>query len=218
MLPVLVVVSQGHGRPVNNPTTPHRLAWVWLLLAVSFAVEAGRHIYLRFYQEGPGELLLDKISGLAFLGIPLSVLCLSNFFLLRRTRLRGLVVQIFVNVTIGLGLCFLGVGLFDIFDSWPDPEKSFQPGSLILIILGFVGYPLGVVLVAYRYWSRSAMMTVSKATILPFSLCIGLHILEFLVWWFWPFGSASLYGAASLALFFAATNFSLLTSSTDLRP
>ena len=217
MLPVLVVVSKRDGRSVRNPTTTLLVAWVWLLLAVAFAAQAGRYTYLTFYQGGPDELLRSKIIGLAD-GIPLALLCLSNFFLQRKTALESLVIQILMTVTVGLGLCFLGVGLFDIFDSWPDPEKSFQPSSLLLITLGFVGYPLGVVLVAHRYWRRSATMTLPGVTLLPFSICIGLHILEFLVWWFWPFGSASLYGSASLALFFAATNFSLLTSPTDLRP
>jgi uncharacterized membrane protein YphA (DoxX/SURF4 family) len=190
---------------------------VWLLLAVGFTAVDVRYIYLTFYQEGPGELFLNKILGLAD-GIPLAVLCLSIFFLQRRTRLRGLAVQILVSVAIGLGLCFLVVGIFEIFDSWPEPEKSLHPGSLLLITLGFVGYPLGVLLVAYRYWSHRDTMAGSMATSLPFFVCIGLHILEFLVSWFWPFGLASLFGAASLAFFFAATNFSLLTRSTDLRP
>jgi hypothetical protein len=216
VLPVLVVVSQGRGRSVNNPTTLHRLAWVWLLLAVGFAGVTVRDIYRTFYQEVFGELLLDKILGLADGIPPLAVLCLSIFFLQRRTRLRGLVVQILVSMTIGLGLCFLGVSLFELFDSWPEPEKSFQPGSLILIILGFVGYPLGVVLVGYRYWNRRATMAGLMATSWPFLVCLGLYILAFPLSWVWPFGSASLYAAASLALFFAATNFSLLTNSTDL--
>ncbi len=195
----------------------HRWAWVWLLLAVGFVVQAGRYIHMTFYQGDPDELLRSKIIGLAD-GIPLAMLCLSIFFLQRRTRLGGLVSWFMVSVSVSLGLCFLGVGIFDIFESWPEPEKSFQSDSLILIIVGFVGYPLGVVLVAYRYLSRSVTMTLPGVTFLPFLICIGLHILEFLVWWFWPFGLASLYGAASLALFFAATNFSLLTSSTALRP
>ena len=202
---------------MNNPTTTNRWAWVWLFLAVCFAGVTGREIYRAFYQEVFGELFLSKILGLTD-GVPLAMLCLSIFFLQRKTRLGGLVSWVMVTVTVCLGLCFLGVGLFEIFDSWPEPEKSLHPGSLILITLGFVGYPLGVVLVAYRYWSHRATMAGSMATSLPFFVCIGLYILEFLVWWFWPFGSASRFGAASLALFFAATNFSLLTSSTDLRP
>jgi hypothetical protein len=202
---------------VNNPIMPYRSTWVWLLLAVGFTAVAVRDIYRTFYQEVFGELFFDKIIGLVD-GMPLATLCFSIFFLQRRTQLRGPAVQMFVSVTLGLGLFFLGAGIFDIFDSWPEPEKSLQPSSLILIILGFVGYPLGVLLVAYRYWSRRTIMAGTRAMILPFFVCIGLHILEFFVWWFWPFGSASLYGAASLALFFAATNFSLLTSSTDLRP
>jgi hypothetical protein len=164
---------------VNNPITPHRWAWVWLLLAVGFAAEGGRYIYLTFYQEDYGELFRSKITGLAFLGIPLTMLCLSNFFLQRRTQLRGLVVQILVSVTLGLGLCFLGVGIFDIFESWPEPEKSLQPSSLILITLGFVGYPLGVLLVAYRYWSRRATMTISKATISPCPVRLSGRDFEF---------------------------------------
>ena len=203
---------------MNNPTTTHRWAWVWLLLAVGFTGLTVRDIYRTFYQEVFGELLLDKILGLADGIPPLAMLCFSIFFLQRRTRLRGLVVQILVSMTIGLGLCFLGVSLFEIFDSWPEPEKSLQPGSLILISIGFIGYPLGVLLVAYRYWSRRATMAGPMATSLPFLVCIGLYILAFPLSWVWPFGSVSLYGAASLALFFAATNFSLLTSSTDLRP
>ncbi|MBA5873847.1 MAG: hypothetical protein GDA66_04745 [Nitrospira sp. CR1.2] len=188
---------------------------MWLLLAVGFAVQAGRYIYLTFYQGDPDELLRSKIIGLAD-GIPLAILCFSNFFLQSKRGLGGLAVRILVSVTVGLGLCFLGAGIWDVFESWPDPEKSLRLSSLILIAFGFVGYPLGVLLVAYRHWTRSTTMTLPRVTLLPFSICIGLHILEFLVWWFWPFGSASLYGAASLALFFAATNFSLLTSSTDL--
>ena len=218
MLPVLVVVSQGQGRSVNNPTTPHRLAWVWLLLAVGFTAEAGRYIYLRFYQEGPGELLRDKILGMAYWGIPLAMLCLSIFFLQRRTRLGWLVSWVMVSVSVSIGLCFFGVSIFDIFESWPEPEKSLQPDSLLLITIGFIGYPLGVLLVAYRYWNRRATTVGTRATILPFFLCVGLHIMQFPLSWFWPFSPAIQYGAASLALFFAATNFSLLTNSTDLRP
>ena len=109
---------------MRKPTTTHLVAWVWLLLAVAFAAQAGRYTYLTFYQGGPDELLRSKIIGLAD-GIPLALLCLSNFFLQRKTALESLVIQILMTVTVGLGLCFLGVGLFDIFDSWPDPEKSF---------------------------------------------------------------------------------------------
>ncbi len=201
---------------MRKPTTTHLLAWVWLFLAVGFLGEALRYIYLTFYQGDPGEPFRSKIVGLAD-GIPLAMLCFSIFLLRRGIRFRGAFVRVLASVTVGLGLYFLGVGLFDIFESWPDSEKSFQPGSLLLITLGFVGYPLGVGLVGYRYWSHRVTMPGLMAASLPFLVCIGLHILEFLVWWFWPFGGASLYGAASLALFFAATNFSLLTSSTDLQ-
>ena len=192
-------------------TTTHLVAWVWLFLAVGFAGEALRYIYLTFYQGDPGEPLRSKIIGLAD-GIPLAVLCFSIFFLRRGIIFRGPFVRILASVTVGLGLCFLGIGIFDIFESWPDPEKSLQPGSLVLITIGFVGYPLGVLMAAYRYWSQSLSMAGHRIRItsLPFFLCIGLHILELVLWWFWPFSQAFLYGAASLALFFAATNFTLL--------
>lgn len=194
---------------MRKPTTNHLLAWVWLFLAVGFLGEALRYIYLTFYQGDPGEPFRGKIVGLAD-GIPLAMLCFSIFLLRRGIMFRGASVWVLASVTVGLGLYFLGVGLFDIFESWPDSEKSFKAGSLVLITIGFVGYPLGVLAAAYRYWSQRVSMIGHGVASLPFFFCIGLHVLELLLWWFWPFSQVFLYGAASLALFFAATNLTLL--------
>ena len=203
---------------MKNQNMTHPWALVWLFLTVAFTAEALHYIYLTFYQEGPGELLRSKISGLTFLGIPLATLCLSLLFLQRRAILRPVIVRVMVSVSIALGVGFLGVGLWDVFIAWPDPEKTLLPESLLLSLLGFVGYPLSIVFAAYRYWSHGARIAIPRTAILLFVACIGLHLLQFASSWFWPFSQALRYGAASLALFFAATNFSLLQRSVDLRP
>lgn len=186
-LPRFLVVMEQRGESMKKLEATYLVTWIWLFLAVGFGVQAGRYIYLTFFQGNPDELLRSKIMGLAD-GIPLAMLCLSNFFLQKKAGLGGRAVRILVSLTVGLGLCFLGAGILNIFQSWPEPEKTLQPSSLLLIMLGFVGYPLGVVLVAYRYWSHRATIAGPMATSLPFFVCIGLHILEFVVWLVWPLG------------------------------
>lgn len=189
---------------------------IWSLLTALFLVQGLYYVYLiSLPSEGTTELLLDKLYGFATFGFPLAALCASILLLKIRTRLSNGSTYGIALLMGSLGVVFLLVGIYAVYEAWPEPEMNMSLKALVSTFIGFVVYPVGVLFVAWRYFDRSDIVNSNFVQAVPFFICLAAHIMQFALEVLWPFAEVFRFGGAALALLFSAVNFYNLRTSGE---
>lgn len=188
----------------------------WGGLAVLFFLQGLYYVYLiALPSEGSAELLLDKLSGFATFGFPMAALCASIFLLKAKIRLSDMPARTLAFFLGGLGTLFLAIGIYAVYFLWPDPQKAIDPKTVMSIVVGFVAFPVAVLLLPWNYMKRGDIRQNSTAQMVPFVICLVAHVLQFILAVLWPFSEALRFGGASLALLYSAVNSYNLRTSVE---
>jgi hypothetical protein len=189
---------------------------VWGLLAVLFFLQGLYYVYLiALPSEGSAELLLDKLSGFATFGFPMAALSTGIFLFKTKMRFPDQAARSLALVLGGLGILFLAIGIYAVYFLWPDPQKTIDLMTIVSIFVGFLVYPVVVLLLPWIYMKRGDLRRNSTAQMVPFVICLAAHMLQFVLAVVWPFSEVLRFGGASLALLYSAVNFYNLRTSVE---
>lgn len=189
-----------------------RYAIFWLVLGLVFVAQTVYQLYIYVYVPfPPSESVISMLTGLAVLGLPMGLLCIS-FYLLRKWQPPPVVTRIGVFVCVVVGLVSLLGGLNILWPPLPY-YANFRVDSLMLHLVAFVLFPLFAVIVPIYFVRRLDVVENSSLQTVQFWVCVALHVLQVFFWLVWPFSAVFRFGAATLACFFAAGNLHRLDST-----